>query len=248
MRINGDPETKVTNQLLDLPREIILDIIREVGPADLAPLSRACKALSGLIDENYLLYKEVYLKNYDDGPSLPQGCGPFWKERLRSVVSLLKLLECENVAAKEGDFLEAACTMTLFVKSACSYSIEPSRNIGLLSSYFQPFPRSDLPNYPEHIKQNVLNLLCRSSIFARACGEQDAHRPLPRKQESAKLHCLYGVFVDDRVSGFVSPVVGHSYSYRVSFPSQSSSAMESCMALRGEGTEDRGGYGGVNHR
>jgi hypothetical protein len=50
--------------LLDLADEILHHILIEVCPVDLAALSRSCQTLNKYIDNNPLLWREIYLKYF----------------------------------------------------------------------------------------------------------------------------------------------------------------------------------------
>ena len=54
-----DPPT-----LLDLPRELLHNIVLECNPSDIASISRACQTLHNFVLSDNLLYKEVYLRHY----------------------------------------------------------------------------------------------------------------------------------------------------------------------------------------
>jgi hypothetical protein len=50
--------------LLDLCHEVLHDVVSEVQPADLAVLSKSCRALNGYIKGNRLLWRDVFLKHF----------------------------------------------------------------------------------------------------------------------------------------------------------------------------------------
>jgi len=50
--------------LLDLADEILHNILIEVCPEDLAALSRSCQTLNKYIDNNPLLWRDIYLKYF----------------------------------------------------------------------------------------------------------------------------------------------------------------------------------------
>ena len=52
------------NHLLDLPYEVLNTILTEVEPSTLVTLSQCCKDLNRIINDNPLLFKEVYVKKW----------------------------------------------------------------------------------------------------------------------------------------------------------------------------------------
>jgi hypothetical protein len=49
---------------LDLSAELIQCVLEEVNPTDLASLALSCKTLNSFVNQNRLLWKQVYLKNH----------------------------------------------------------------------------------------------------------------------------------------------------------------------------------------
>ena len=60
--VSESKKTKMS--LLDLSHEILQDIFSDVGPLDLAALSRSCKSLNAFVQGNQLLYKALYLQRW----------------------------------------------------------------------------------------------------------------------------------------------------------------------------------------
>jgi len=82
--------------LLSLPHEVLHHVITEADAQDLAALSRCCQMLNSYIKHNRLLFKELYLRNYDIPPQAPNDAEPCWEIELPKLVSLEKLLTSRN--------------------------------------------------------------------------------------------------------------------------------------------------------
>lgn len=56
--------------LLDLPRELLHNIITDCDPQDIAAFRQACLNLKEFVDGDKLLYRDIYLKHYVPADSL----------------------------------------------------------------------------------------------------------------------------------------------------------------------------------
>ncbi len=188
--------------LLSLPHEVLHHVITEADPQDLAALSRCCQMLNGYIKHNRLLFKELYLDNYDFPPQEPNDAEPCWEIELPKLVSFEKLLTSRNRELKKSQFSTVAGVVSDILNMS-SVPGQKSRNIELLGRLF-----SD--------EQNKEIFLCSSALFARQCKcysrrfisteagsliraeerERKAASTELERQLSAKLHCLYGCSID----------------------------------------------------
>jgi len=64
MEIDSNPVITKMPALLDQSNEVLHLILSHANPADLGPLSRTCRSLSTFIQNNDLLWKELYLQNW----------------------------------------------------------------------------------------------------------------------------------------------------------------------------------------
>ncbi|KAK6497034.1 hypothetical protein TWF481_002012 [Arthrobotrys musiformis] len=169
--------------LLDLPHELLHQVLLNVDPADLARVRLTCAFLDQYLKKNELLFKELYLQFWDEPlEKAPTSIGPTWETRLQNVVWLQKVLASEHVHTKLNDY---------------------QRVVQLISALLQvkdPATSKNLDFFDEAFgKLNLDTLLCRSSLFQEA-GDK-AHLTADtefERQLSAKLHCYYGIPIDPR--------------------------------------------------
>jgi hypothetical protein len=168
--------------LLELSHELLHCIFVEIEPADLSALSRACRALKSYIRGNGLLHKELYVRRYDEPSARPE---PEWEQAIHDLVKLEKILQSPERDRKAAYLQFVAEQMTLLVETAKT-PIEQSQNLDLLREYFRDN------------NHNVDAYLCASSLWERAGSERQVPAATPElRQASAKLHCLYGVPIDN---------------------------------------------------
>lgn len=165
--------------LLELSHELLHCIFTEITPTDLSAVSRTCKDLNSYISGNKLLHKDIYLQRYDQPES-----DPHWESQVHSLIKLEKILESADREVKRDALEFGAAQISYLLDTSCSDPDE-SLNIRLLSTCF-----ADI--------QNVDALLCSSSLFGRVGGEEQAPAATEElRQTSAKLHCMYGVPIDE---------------------------------------------------
>ena len=56
--------SKMPSNLLNLPHEVLHNILVRVDPHDVARLSCSCRTLNNYIKNNRLLFKELYLSHF----------------------------------------------------------------------------------------------------------------------------------------------------------------------------------------
>ncbi|KAI1877032.1 uncharacterized protein JN550_001104 [Neoarthrinium moseri] len=173
----------------ELPPEIIHNVFRFVDPPDLAWIPRVCKSFHYAIRGNPMLFKDVYTAHFDNPPRDDVD----WEQILKDVVRLQVVCRRPGVEDKRDELSFVYETVNQFLKNASSQGERASnsathalsRNAALLTELFSD-PRN----------QNAF--LERSFIYERARGELPPHAsfsspPKVEHQQSAKLHCLYGV-------------------------------------------------------
>ncbi|KAK6344576.1 hypothetical protein TWF718_006536 [Orbilia javanica] len=169
--------------LLDLPHELLHQILLNVDPADLARVRLTCTFLDRYLKKNELLFKELYLQSWDEPvENIPASIGPTWEKRLQNAVWLQKVLASDNANSKLNDYQRVVefIVALLQVKDPTA-----SKNLDFFDEVFD--------------KLNLDTLICRSSLFEQA-GD-DAQVPADtefERQLSAKLHCYYGIPIDPR--------------------------------------------------
>ncbi|KAI8624253.1 hypothetical protein F5Y19DRAFT_320085 [Xylariaceae sp. FL1651] len=177
--------------LTELPPEIINHILGYVDPLDLAWIPRTCRALYHAVTANTSLFKLVYL-NHLDAPSQRH---VNWEQSLKDLVRLQNLCRCSRVDVKKKELDFVHRTVTSLLRNAATHGERPgltaklpqSRNADLLARIFA-------------VESNQSAFLCRSFIYERARAEFHVSDnvyfhgpPKLEHQQSAHLHCLYGV-------------------------------------------------------
>ncbi|ETS82573.1 hypothetical protein PFICI_04449 [Pestalotiopsis fici W106-1] len=176
--------------LTELPPEILHNILRFVNPEDLAWISRICKTLCYSIKDNPTLFRDVYLAHLDEPRA---GHDVDWERALKAAVRLQTVCRRTNIEEKRNELAFVYETINQLLQHASSSGERASgtathahsRNATLLVKLFAD-------------DSNRSAFLQRSFLYERARGELPRDAPFaspPRTehQQSAKLHCLYGV-------------------------------------------------------
>ncbi|KAF2840106.1 hypothetical protein M501DRAFT_1002387 [Patellaria atrata CBS 101060] len=168
--------------LLDLSAELMQEVLKEVDPEDLARLSSTNRALHSFITGNRLLWKELFLKTYDDPRARPNEPEPDWHMRISGHVLAKKLLLCgDNVwnhMDNESFFAIADDVQDLIFTASTPFM--NSQNRKALDMLFKE-------------TSNLDTLMCKSSLFDDAGSEtQFGSEDSKVRQLSAKLHVLLG--------------------------------------------------------
>jgi hypothetical protein len=165
--------------LLELSHELLHCIFTEIAPSDLSAVSRTCKDLNSYINGNKLLHKDIYLQRYDRPTSDTN-----WEALVHDLVKLEKILKSSGRQVKR-DALEFAAEQINYLLDTASSDLVEGLNIELLKEHFAD-------------AANIDALLCSSTLFERAGGEDQAPAVTEElRQSSAKLHCMYGVPIDE---------------------------------------------------
>lgn len=170
-------------ELLDLCYDVLIRILEEIRPEDLAACAQTSKGLHEFVTNNTRLYKLQYLRNFDD-PRRRQGGGgePDWVGELQRLVRCQKILESANNDVKHDEFEFVTTTVDQLIASGSTDEAGTSQNRELLARLFQ------------QIQQNHDAFMCRSSLFGRVGRwSQKAVEDTEGRQRSARLHCLFGI-------------------------------------------------------
>ncbi|KAF2009714.1 hypothetical protein BU24DRAFT_497283 [Aaosphaeria arxii CBS 175.79] len=167
-------------ELLDFCYDILIRILEEINPEDLAACARTSSGFNNFIKGNQRLYKAHYLRDYDDPRQNSTSPEPDWVASLQGLVRCQKLLETHDVEFKRENFKLVAKTVDEILYNA-THRNGVSKNIALLTrSFAQP--------------RNLDAFMHRSSLYQRAGTEQQlAADNEEDRQLSAKLHCLHGM-------------------------------------------------------
>lgn len=145
----------MTKDLLDLPHEVLHNIIANADPQDLAALC-CCRTLNDFIKNNQLLHKEIYLKTFD-AFSQTQKENAVWDPELRKLVNFQKILESNDDALKLSQLQTVAASIQDLLANVPKDS-HTSLNLPFLTKLFEK-------------EQNINTFLCRSSLFEWARAE-----------------------------------------------------------------------------
>ncbi|KAF1911944.1 hypothetical protein BDU57DRAFT_551544 [Ampelomyces quisqualis] len=168
-------------ELLDLCYDVLIRILEEINPEDIAACAQTSSGFSNFIKKNKRLYKAHYLQNFDD-PRSPTEADPEWVFELQNLIRCQKILESANNDLKRDEFLFVTSTVLSLISTASSSTSGYSHNQHKISKFFL------------HISQNHSAFMCRSSLYSRAGTElQKPASDEESRQTSAKLHCLFGI-------------------------------------------------------
>ncbi|KAF1945130.1 hypothetical protein EJ02DRAFT_477172 [Clathrospora elynae] len=169
-------------ELLDQCYDVLIRILEDVNPEDLAACAQTSKGFNDFIKKNTRLYKAQYLKNFDDPRQRPEHPEPVWVETLQRLVRCQKVLQSANNDLKRDEFEFVASTVDSLIATGSTDEFGNSRNQQLVAQLFQ------------HITQNHDAFMCRSSLFERAGKPtQKPANDYESRQLSAKLHSLFGI-------------------------------------------------------
>ncbi|KAF2472598.1 uncharacterized protein BDR25DRAFT_259061 [Lindgomyces ingoldianus] len=167
-------------ELLDLCYDVLMRILEEVGPEDLAACARTSWGFNTFIKDNKRLFKAHYLRNFDDPRSSPSDPDPDWISELQKLVKCQQILRSENMDVKRNHFKFVATTVERLICSASSNECDSLSKIQLTKLFAN--------------SRNLNAFMYRSSLYQRAGTQlQQAADDEEDQQLSAKLHCLYGV-------------------------------------------------------
>lgn len=165
--------------LLELSHELLHCIFTEISPTDLSSISRTCKDLNRYVCGNKLLHKDIYRRRYD-----PPDSELDWETQVHNLFELERILESEDHEVKREALGTVAERIDHLLETSAS-DPDASLNIRLLAEHFADVANIDV-------------FLCSSSLFSRAGSISQIPAATEELcQTSAKLHCLYGVPVDE---------------------------------------------------
>lgn len=191
--------------LLELSHELLHCIFTSLTPTELSVVSRTCKDLNNYISGNKLLHKDIYLQRYDQPASDIN-----WEVKTHELIKLEKILESPDRQTKR-DALEFAVSRIDFLLDTSSTD-KTSRNLQLLQTLFAD-------------TTNIDALLCSSALFGRISDDNQIPAPTEElRQMSAKLHCMYGVPIDE--------IPGTEEAFSISRRSSLQSSPASCTRHR----------------
>ncbi|KAF2438042.1 hypothetical protein P171DRAFT_166485 [Karstenula rhodostoma CBS 690.94] len=167
-------------ELLELYYDVLIQILEEVGPEDLAAVAQTSIGFNHFVKGNERLYKAHYLKNFDDPRRRPTDPEPDWITELQRLVKLRKILQSQSSDVKSENFDFALETINTLIRTGAE-SEGLSLNKKELSRLFSNPQTADM-------------FLYKSSLYGRAgTGIQFQAQNLEDRQRSARLHSIYGI-------------------------------------------------------
>ncbi|KAF2124087.1 hypothetical protein P153DRAFT_426902 [Dothidotthia symphoricarpi CBS 119687] len=168
-------------ELLDLCYDVLIRILEEINPEDLAACALTSRGFNEFIKKNKRLYKAHYLRILDDPRRKPRDPEPEWVPELQKIVKCRRILQSADNFLKRDEFGFVASTVESLIATASTDQFNHSQNQNLVSQSFS-------------ISQNHDAFMCRSSLYSRAGTEyQKAADDEESRQLSAKLLCLFGI-------------------------------------------------------
>ncbi|KAF2623484.1 hypothetical protein BU25DRAFT_349951 [Macroventuria anomochaeta] len=169
-------------ELLDLCYDVLIRILEEIDPPDLAACAQTSVGFNEFIKKNTRLYKAHYLKTFDDPRQRPADPEPDWVLELQKAIRCQKILESANNDLKRDEFKFVATTALSLVATASTDKLGVSYNQQVLSELF------------DSIRQNQDAFMSCSSLYARTgTAYQKPADDEEGRQLSAKLQCLFGI-------------------------------------------------------
>ncbi|KAF2671617.1 hypothetical protein BT63DRAFT_422158 [Microthyrium microscopicum] len=188
--------------LLGQCHEVLHEILSNVLPGDLSNLSLSCKSFHTYIDGNWLLWRDVYLKNFDNPLIASQSDKIDWEDQLKRITTLEKLLKAEDKSIGDTE-LQACCETISQLAITASLQYESSNNVKFLESQLSQ-------------KDNKNLFILASNLFDVA-REQKSTKSQALSNALAKVHCLYGTGADQlrstgpHINKDAPPVRAHPY-------------------------------------
>ncbi|KAF2870054.1 hypothetical protein BDV95DRAFT_639108 [Massariosphaeria phaeospora] len=174
-------------ELLDLCYDVLIRILEEINPEDIAACAQTSRGFNTFIKKNTRLYKAIYLRTFDDPRSNPSGPEPEWVSELQNLVKCKKVLQSTDAQVKTDHLPFLTSTISTLIRTGTAHA-GMSANHTFLTTHFATPPNLD-------------PLIYRSSLYARSSPSTAAVFHLCRAPTaletqhhhlSAKLHCLHG--------------------------------------------------------
>ncbi|KAF2802427.1 uncharacterized protein BDZ99DRAFT_373114, partial [Mytilinidion resinicola] len=179
-------------ELLDLCYDVLIRIIEELNPEDLAACSKCSHGFNAFIKENRRIFRTLYLKNFDDPRRIPGLPEPQWETELPKIIMCKKILMSDDVETKTSHFGLVTSVMSDLLHTA---SKDPDDSEG--SSLNLSFLAVSFKN-----PDNKATFLAGSSMFERAGLFRisvDTLEPHELRQLTARLHCYHGTSSPEQI-------------------------------------------------
>jgi F-box-like len=171
-------QKKMAN-LLDQCHEVLHWIFKNLNAEDLATLAQTCHTLNSYTRNNLLLWKHIYLQEFDDPRDCYSSRQPDWEQEVKDLTKFRKILKSKKATVKNSN-VEFVCRTGIQLASNSSFSGE-SKNLELLRTVF------------DTTDSNSALFVHGSSLYEMANGNRKGPMSPERSQLIAHLHCLHGV-------------------------------------------------------
>ncbi|KAJ4349641.1 uncharacterized protein N0V89_008258 [Didymosphaeria variabile] len=167
-------------ELLELYYDVLIKILEEVEPEDLATLAQTSLGFNHFVAGNERLYKVHYLRNFDDPRRRTTDPEPNWIAELQQLVKLRKVLQSQSLDAKTEHYDFVLELVDTLIRTGSEYDGLSLNKEELTNLFSNP--------------QNADTFLHKSSLYGRAGTEiQSQARNIEDRQRSARLHCIHGI-------------------------------------------------------
>ncbi|KIV98668.1 uncharacterized protein PV09_09549 [Verruconis gallopava] len=186
--------------LLSLCDELLHEVFTFVNFPDLFRLAATCRTFKAYIKGNKLLWKDMYLQNFDEPPAWTE---VDWELRLKDITHLQNILMSENEDVKRRNLRLVVQSIVDLLHHANKIQAQ-SRNIRFLQEQFE-----------NPLNRNVF--LSSSGLYGYAADgtkragteEQRAAPTAAERQLSAKLHAYFGTSYE--IFGRTRSTAAHPY-------------------------------------
>jgi hypothetical protein len=172
--------------ILDLCHEILHVIFEHLEPDDLSALARTCQTFHLYMQDNTVLWRNLYLQYYDDPRQVPAGRTPEWETELKQLTKVKIILQAKKESSKTPH-VDLVCETAIRLATEADVS-DDSKNLEFLRSHFD--------GLRVRCRTNASVFIHASSLFNKTPQSPRRRRkasPHAHAQKVAHLHCLHGV-------------------------------------------------------
>ncbi|KAK0718149.1 hypothetical protein B0T26DRAFT_777698 [Lasiosphaeria miniovina] len=182
--------------LIQLPPEIVHNILSFVDPDTLPVLQKTCRYFYTFVKGNSALCREIYCHTLDEPPSYDLD----WERELQDVLRLRRICARKGTEKVSPSVCQAvvACVQLPFVFNTATRLLKNASRGGTRQARSVTYPQSRNASLLTELFESDENreaFLSRSFLFERARGRTNGIQNPPQEdhQQSAKLHSLFGM-------------------------------------------------------
>jgi hypothetical protein len=169
--------------ILDLCHEVLHVIFEHLGPDDIAALTGTCQAFHLYMQNNNILWRNLYLQHYDDPRKAPDGRTPDWETELKELTRVKNIFKAKKVADKTGH-VDLVCETAIRLATEADVS-DQSKNLEFLRSQFD--------DSKSRCRTNASVFIHSSTLYSQSPRRRRKPSVVARSQSVAHLHCLHGI-------------------------------------------------------